>query len=59
MYPDLNEFSMTQAKPTLQTLAKFHHFLDYVSTHPKTMICYHASNMVLNVDSDAAYLVLP
>ena len=40
-------------------LAKCHQLLDYVLTHPNTTIQYHASDMVLNVDSDAAYLVLP
>ena len=34
--------------------------LDYVATYPDAIICYHASDMVLHVDSDAAYLaVLP
>ena len=33
--------------------------MDYVGTYPHTYIRYHASNMILNVDSDAAYLVAP
>jgi hypothetical protein len=33
--------------------------LDYLSTHPNATICYHTSNMVLAVFSDAAYLSLP
>jgi hypothetical protein len=33
--------------------------LDYLSTHPDAKIRYHASDMVLAVCSDAAYLVLP
>jgi hypothetical protein len=33
--------------------------LDYLSTHPNATICYHASDMILAVCSDAAYLVLP
>ena len=59
MYPALNEISTTQAHPTENTLQKCNHLLDYVSTHPNATIRYHASDMVLNVDSDAAYLVLP
>ena len=30
-----------------------------VATYPNAFIRYHASNMILTVDSDAAYLVLP
>ena len=59
MYPALNKVSLTQAKPTTQTLDKYHRLLDYVSTHPRATIRYHASDMILNVDLDAAYLVLP
>ena len=33
--------------------------MDYLNTHPDAYIRYHASNMVLHVDSDAAYLVAP
>ena len=28
-------------------------------TYPNTYLWFHASNMILNVDSDAAYLVAP
>ena len=33
--------------------------LDYVATYPDTHIRYHASDMILHVDSDVAYLVSP
>ena len=33
--------------------------LDYVSTFPSIILRYHASDMQLHVDSDAAYLVAP
>ena len=59
IYPALNEVSTNQAHPTDNTLRKCHHPLDYVSTHPNATIRYHASDMVLNVDSNVAYLVLP
>ena len=59
MYPALNEVSLTQASPTHQTLQKCNQLLDYVSTHFNATIRYHASDMILHVDSDAAYLVLP
>ena len=59
MYPVLNEVSLTQASPTQRTLQQCTQLLDYVSTHPNTTIRYHTSNMILHVDSDAAYLILP
>ena len=33
--------------------------LNYLSTHPNATIRYHASDMILSICSDAAYLVLP
>ena len=33
--------------------------MDYVYTYPNTFIRYNASDMVLHIDSDAAYLVAP
>ena len=33
--------------------------MDYAATYPNTFVRYKASDMVLNVDSDAAYLVAP
>ena len=33
--------------------------LDYASTYPNAVIKYHASDIVLHVDSDTSYLVIP
>ena len=33
--------------------------MDYTATYPNAFIRYHASDMILNIDSDAAYLVAP
>ena len=33
--------------------------LDYCATHPNAKICFHASDMVLNIHSDASYLNAP
>ena len=33
--------------------------MDYAATHPNVYIRYHASDMVLHVDSDTACLVAP
>ena len=59
MYPGLNEVSITLAKPTQQTLDKCICLLVYIVTHPNTTIRFYTSNMIPNVDSDTAYLVLP
>ena len=32
--------------------------IDYADTYPNNIIKYHADNMVLHVDSDAAYLIM-
>ena len=59
MLPTLNEISIQQAQPTETTQRKLIQLLDYVATHPNAVIWYHKSDMILHVDSDAAYLVLP
>ena len=57
--PALNEISHRQASPTANTLSKCKMLLDYCATHPNGKVRFKASDMVLNVDTDAAYLVLP
>ena len=52
----LSELATQQSHATEQTLKQCHHFLDYMATHPNARIPYHASDMVLNVHSDASYL---
>jgi hypothetical protein len=59
MLPALNEISAQQASPTALTTTKCNQLLDYAATYPNAVIRYHASQMVLHVDTDAAYLVLP
>ena len=55
----LNDISRIQERPTKDTLAKAKWFLDYAATYPNASIRYHAIKMVLHIDSDAAYLVIP
>ena len=57
--PALNELASTQAAPTEQTKAKAQRLMDYLHTYPDAYIRYYASDMVLHIDSDAAYLVAP
>ena len=57
--PALNEISTKQAKPTEETKNKCNRVLDYLACHPDAIIRFHASDMILHTDTDAAYLVLP
>ena len=59
MLTDLNETSTCQSAMTQDTMDKCNKVLDYVLTHSNADICYHASNMILMIDIDAAYFVLP
>ena len=53
----LNEIASMQAHPTQKTNDKIKMLLDYLHTHPNARIRFYASDMILYVDSDAAYLV--
>ena len=55
----LNEISGQQASPTEKSRLACNMLLDYLASHPQATIRYYASDMVLAVCSDAAYLVLP
>ena len=59
MLAALNGLSQQQSKPTEKIRDTIKHLLDYAATHPLAIVCFHASDMVLHIDSDAAYLVLP
>ena len=55
----LSELSQQQTKATENTLQRCRQFLDYMATHPNAKIRYYASDMILNVHSDASYLSVP
>ena len=55
MLPALNEIASKQAKTTEKTKM----LMDYAFTHPNAIIRYYTSGMILYIDSDAAYLVMP
>ena len=57
--PALNSISKQQTQPTETTKEKLHQLLDYLVTYPDVILRYYASDMILKVDSDSAYLVLP
>ncbi len=55
----LSEISSQQAAPTENTMKRVNQFLDYMWTCPDAVIRYRASDMILNVHSDASYLSTP
>ena len=59
MLPALNDISSQKFKPTASTQAKVERLMDYAATCPDVYLRYYASDMKLNIDSDASYLVLP
>ena len=55
----LSSIASDQAALTENMMKKTLKFLDYVTTHPDAILTYSASNMILNVHSDAPYLCNP
>ncbi len=55
----LSNIATQQATPTENAKKQVSQFLDYMWTHPDAKICYRASDMILNVHSDALYLSAP
>ena len=55
----LNAIAGAQVAPTTNTLKRPHQLLDYMATNPNAMVQYQASDMVLNIQSDASYLSAP
>lgn len=50
----LNDIAAMQAKPTEKTRERCEQLLDYIATYPNIKLRFHASDMELHVDSDAA-----
>ena len=59
IHTSVNDLGSSQAKPTKKTNDESIMLMDYLHTHPNAKIRYHASDMQLHIDSDAAYLVAP
>lgn len=55
----LNAIANEQANPTERTRERVLHLLDYLATHPHAIIRFYASDMILDVHSDASYLSAP
>ena len=56
MLPALNTLAEQQSSTTKNTEAAITHFLDYAATNMYVIIQYKASNMIIQIDSDASYL---
>jgi hypothetical protein len=52
----LNDIETEQTKVTEKRQAATNQLLDYLAPHPDAAIRYHASDMILNIHSDASYL---
>ena len=57
--PALNEIASAQAKPRETTKRKAQQLMDYMHTYPDAFLRFYASDMILHIESDAAYLVAP
>jgi hypothetical protein len=55
----LSTIAAQQSAPIEETLARVNQFLDYMWMHSDAKIRYQASDMILNVHSDASYLSAP
>ena len=53
----LNELGRQQANPTEKTLEAATMLLDYAATHPNAKLRFTASDMVLHIGTDAAFLL--
>ena len=53
----LNELARTVARGTQETLAAATYLLNYVATHTRPRTRYRASDMILQIDSDASFQV--
>ena len=52
----LSAIAYEQASPTKSTMKKVDQFLDYAASQEQAVLTYEASDMVLEVHSDASYL---
>jgi hypothetical protein len=52
----VNVLASEQTRATAVTADKIIKLLNYCTTHPEATLRYHASDMILNIHSDASYL---
>jgi hypothetical protein len=54
----LSTIASKQAKGTEKTMAKTKQLLDYLTMHPDATVRFHALDIILNIHSDASYLLV-
>jgi len=59
MLKAIGTIATQQANATEATMKAITHLLNYCTTHPEATICFHASNMILHINSNASYLSEP
>jgi hypothetical protein len=59
MLTAIGTLASQQANGTTATLDALTQLLNYCATHPDAIVRYHASDMILHVESDASYLTAP
>ena len=59
MLVTLSAIASCQSAPTENTMEKALFFLDYAASHTDAILTYVASDMILNIHSDASYLTEP
>ena len=52
----LSSITMDQTKATEKTMSRCTQLLDYLAGHSDAKVRFHASDMILNIHSDASYL---
>jgi hypothetical protein len=52
----LSSIAVEQTKATEKTLGRCIQLLDYLASNSEAKVRYHASDMVMNIHSDASYL---
>ena len=55
----LSALASEQAEATIKTMHKIRQLLDHLATHPDATVQFRATDMVLNIHSDASYLSEP
>jgi len=59
MLKAIGTIATQQANATEATMKAITHLLNYCATHPEATVRFHASDMILHIDSDASYLSEP
>ena len=59
MLAAINQLGSQQALPTEKIEQGVEQLLEYTSTHRNTVLHFHASDILLIINSNASYLILP